>query len=111
MLLPHSQNILRAQSSDVSPASRLAEKRCCFGISITARTIFNIVNFRILELEEEITVDLAARNLIDLQSYIDFLESKKLLVRVTTEVDYHLELAALDIQISVSNRFSSQSVE
>ena len=40
-------------------------------------------------------MDLAARNLLDLQSYVDFLESKKLLIRVATEVDSHLELAAV----------------
>ena len=40
-------------------------------------------------------MDLAARNRTDLQSYIDFLESKQLLLRVTSEVDSHLELAAI----------------
>ncbi len=40
-------------------------------------------------------MDLAARNRTDLQSYIDFLESKQLLLRVTSAVDSHLELAAI----------------
>jgi len=40
-------------------------------------------------------MDLAARNLTDLQSYIDLLDSKNLLLRVTSEVDSHLELAAV----------------
>lgn len=40
-------------------------------------------------------MDLHARGLTDLQSYIEFLEARKLLVRVKTEVDSHLELAGV----------------
>jgi 2,5-furandicarboxylate decarboxylase 1 len=40
-------------------------------------------------------MDLDARNLTDIQGYIEFLETNKLLVRVTTEVDSHLELAGI----------------
>ncbi len=40
-------------------------------------------------------MDLGARNLTDLQSYIAFLEANNLLIRVKTEVDAHLELAGI----------------
>ena len=40
-------------------------------------------------------MDLDARNLTDLQGYIDFLEAENLLVRVKTEVDPVLELAGI----------------
>ena len=40
-------------------------------------------------------MDLASRNLSDLQGYIAFLEENKQLIRVKTEVDPHLELAGI----------------
>ncbi|MFK8050542.1 MAG: UbiD family decarboxylase [Halioglobus sp.] len=40
-------------------------------------------------------MDLNARNLTDLQGYIEFLEQNRLLIRVKSEVDPHLELAAI----------------
>ena len=40
-------------------------------------------------------MDLEARGLTDLQSYIEFLEANNLLVRVESEVDPHLELAGI----------------
>lgn len=49
-------------------------------------------------------MDLAARNLTDLQSYIAFLEANNLLVRVKTEVDAELELAG------IAKRFEGEKV-
>ena len=49
-------------------------------------------------------MDLDARNLTDLQGYIAFLEENKLLIRVKTEVDAHLELAG------VAKRFEGDKV-
>ena len=40
-------------------------------------------------------MDLNARNLTDLQAYVDFLEANNLLIRVKTAVDSHLELAGI----------------
>ncbi|MEE8339366.1 MAG: hypothetical protein V3R56_04430, partial [Xanthomonadales bacterium] len=40
-------------------------------------------------------MDLDARNLTDLQAYVDFLEDNNLLIRVKTAVDSHLELAGI----------------
>ena len=40
-------------------------------------------------------MDLNARNLTDLQAYVNFLEANNLLIRVKTAVDSHLELAGI----------------
>ena len=40
-------------------------------------------------------MDLAKRNLIDLQQYINFLQENNHLVRVKSEVDSYLELAGI----------------
>ena len=40
-------------------------------------------------------MDLDARNLTDLQGYIDYLEANNLLIRVKTEVDAEFELAGI----------------
>ena len=61
----------------------------------------------LVKIEMGTKMDLAKRNLIDIQQYIEFLEENNHLIRLKSEVDSYLELAG----IAKKNGFSGYSLK